>query len=398
MINDLPSNLQLDYPGSNKQSNLRETIKLLPTPEMSPVETNEQPKADPNGQYQTYGLLGGHHKVNHHTTTSDLHSPHHHQSHSHHMYQNVFHHYQPPVSSYKQPKPNSHEMINSPSPMSSQVKTENPFNELLSRFSGSSTFLRNVCPPYSYRAQPNRTDSMVDEIQQQQQRNCSQYSPIMDNKSSMNYQFEQPPPPRSMLQHQLELPINDSRSSTSYNNSNNNNNRSWNNTNSNLDRSMYDMNRVAANSPYSMYNNNKMAETKNEMLYSNSTAYATNEHSSLYYGQVNNENSFGDDSASSFHSHFANAMGTAGHQQLVSSNSMGHPSTVGNELSPISTSMSLMNSNYEPQPPTDTAQLLSPLLESVTAAGTARDQTHNHCDTNNSELIAALAETREIIS
>lgn len=309
-------NIQVDY---TKQSNLRDTIKSLPTPEMSPVENNDK---DPTQQYQNYGLLAGHHKLP--GQGGDLHSQ---------MYQSPFHQYQ-----YKTAPKVGTDLINSQA--NSQVKTENPFNELISRFSGSSTFLRNVCPPYAYRMQ-NR-----EPVEEMQQRNFNSY--LMGSKP-LNTQFETP---RSMLQHQLELPINESRTY-----------RSWPNSNLPDNSTIYDMSRAANYA--GMYN--KVPETKGgeEMMYQGSSLYDTN----MYYGQVPTESNFSESYL------YNNSTGSVG----AMTNSIHH-----GEMLP---SMPLMNSTT------------SAINNYEQGESTTRHDSQSHsCDSSNSELIAALAETREIIS
>lgn len=380
--------VQIEY-SKQQQSNLGETIKSLPTPEMSPVE-NGVDKDPTQQQYQSYGLLTARSQTMV-TPPSDLHS--------HSMYQSSpfqYHQYKPPPPpplQQQQQAPKSGDLIN----QTSQVKSENPFNELISRFSGSSSFLRNVCPPYSYRM-ANR-DSIEEQHQQQQilqqQHHLHQQQQQQHRGNFNSYLMPPKPPmasfesPRSMLQHQLELPMNDSRSAAY---------RSWHNDNGGYDMSrsynpgLYKGIDGKCGSPgddeMSMYqvSSNNLYDTTmysgyGQHLPTDSGGNFTGESTAYLYSNTNHSSSTGSVGAmtNSIH-HGVAATATTATGEMTS------PSNGANSTTGASTTTTNSSNNYDQQ-------------QQGESTTTTRHERHPHsCDSSNSELIAALAETREIIS
>lgn len=324
-------NNHLEYVGKG-QSNLRDTLKSLPTPEMSPVEANEKDVAACQ-QYQNYGLHAGHQMKMSGQGTEQMHSQ---------MYGGGSAFQQYGQYNQKSPLGKSHPGEHL-SPPPSQVKTENPFSELVSRFSGTSTFLRNVCPPYSYRMQSRES---IEEMHR-----ASNYLKQVDP------QFDQSP--RSMLQHQLEMQTNaDGRSY-----------RAWPNATMPDNGVMYDLDRANAYHMYGKATDHRVAPSELGYPGPNNAPYH-NHDGALYYGHMMPD---GANFADPYSSHpYGNSVGLMG--------SMTHGDLT----------MSMMNSGTGAGPALVNFEHGDPRHDSPGG---------NHtCDSSNSELIAALAETREIIS
>ncbi|XP_017490475.1 PREDICTED: putative uncharacterized protein DDB_G0277255 [Rhagoletis zephyria] len=214
---------------SSSSSSLRDTIKSLPTPEMSPVEANEKAAAaaaaaaaasgqnDPALSQQYYGQLLHKQQQQHHNGLAEsMHSQ---------MYNAAamaFQQQQQYSSQYKIKSEHQDEQLllgssppNSSSNNSQSLKSpqENPFSELVNRFSGSSTFLRNVCPPYAYRMQSRES---IEEMQRSANAAASaaylmggqtgKQQGQMDQQHQQQ-QFDGSASSRSMLQQHLELPM-----------------------------------------------------------------------------------------------------------------------------------------------------------------------------------------------
>lgn len=328
------------------QSNLRDTIKSLPTPEMSPVEANEK---DPSQQYQNYGLLSGQHKLSGNQSI---------EMHSQAYGGSAFHQYP-----YKTMAKTSNDLINSSNSVNNaqQVKSssENPFSELVSRFSGTSTFLRNVCPPYTYRMQGRES------LEEMQQRTNSY---LMAQKASIDgQQFEQQP--RSMLQHQLELPMHSDPNRTY---------RMWSNS------SMVDNGQMYGNA-YAMY-----AKMDGKVENDQSTQYPLNgayhADASMYYGQMPSTVTDGNNFVDHYHHHHHqhHRYGTGNGNTPIP---MGQLHTNQSNVHSDSMSMSMLG--------TVVNNGMDPYDDPTRHEPQSLDQS---CESSNSELIAALAETREIIS
>nr|XP_027194240.1 GATA zinc finger domain-containing protein 14-like isoform X2 [Dermatophagoides pteronyssinus] len=431
----------LDYPpppplsslSQQGKGNSRETIKSLPTPELSPVEndlhhSNHHHHHLLHNQQHGYGLHTSgsqhhphHHHQHYHSPMNDLHTMYppvpssqqqsifHHNHHTQ-QQQQQFHHAQTygvdnnnKSLATKSLANNDNELNNS-----NQKSSTDPFNELLNRFSGSSTFLRNVCPPYSYRhhqqqqqqlSPPNhQSDSSSSAINTvgDDQRNCSPYSGM--EKSPMNYPYDQPPAqPRSMLQHQLELPINNNESSSSVSSilpisssSSYHHHRSWSTP---IESSMMMNQTLYGYSSMYNHNNNIKNESKPELSMYTGNVYQSND-TNLYYGQNNFEIGGGDGRISNSNNdpNIAFHYGTNNNNN----NSPGSNPIISNELHSdlISTSG---NGGMDGTATSISSSLLTTATPTTTPTTTMNN--YNHCDSSsNSELIAALAETREIIS
>ncbi|KAH9521559.1 Transcription factor SOX-17 [Dermatophagoides farinae] len=431
MNDQISSTNPLDYPpppppsllSSSRQGKGTAKSSSLPTPEISPVENDlhhshhHHLHQHPHQQH-VYGLhtsSGGshhHHHLHHQhgSQLNDLHTmypptPSQHQSIFHHHPQQQQQQYHPTqtygsvdVNNKLSPNKsiaNTNELNNS---IQSSIKSSiDPFNELISRFSGSSTFLRNVCPPYSYRHQQQQqlspTNHQSDSssaitIDINDQRNCSPYSGM--EKSPMSYPYDQPPPPpqppRSMLQHQLELPINNNESSPSSASSitpisSSYHHRSWSNpidTTMMMNHTLYGA--AVGNYSLSMYNNNNKIESKPETMYTGNI-YQSND-TNLYYGQNNFDAGSSNDPNIAFH------YGT-------NSNSPRSNTIISNELhSDLISTIGTGGGNVM-----DNNSIVTPTTTTTSSSSTTTTMNnYHHCDSSNSELIAALAETREIIS
>lgn len=391
---------------ANKPTNLRDSItKSLPTPETSPNDIVENKNSISQSYHGAYGMFSNAHPLNqqsfhdHHRKVSssrnDLHSTLSSPSSTQHLYpSDPSFPFSPYSHQYNFDKQKSSELVPPPlsSPNQQSHKPENPFNELLSRFSGSSTFLRNVCPPYSYRTS-SRDDSMDNSIshhhqhQQQQQHHtdCSPFAISKQSVSHQNYSFD---PPRSMLQHQLELPINDTRQPTipGYHHNHQHHHhhhpqQSWPpilqssispsatstpTTNLIENNDLYDINRCYAGGG-SLFNGSCGEKNLGSKSTIDSNPYPYQNETNLMYGydQISPENSYQSDPF-----HFDGQVQSLESQQQQS-------------LSLSSSLHSQINSENDP------ISIVTPPIRRDAMA---------HCDSSNSELIAALAETREIIS
>ena len=433
----------LDYPpppplsslSQQGKGNSRETIKSLPTPELSPVEndlhhSNHHHHLLLHNQQHGYGLHTSgsqhhphHHHQHYHSPMNDLHTMYppvpssqqqsifHHNHHT--QQQQQFHHAQTYGVDNNNKSLATKSLANTDSELnnSNQKSSTDPFNELLNRFSGSSTFLRNVCPPYSYRHHQQQQQQLSPPNQQSDssssaintvgddQRNCSPYSGM--EKSPMNYPYDQPPAqPRSMLQHQLELPINNNESSSSVSSilpissssSSYHHHRSWSTP---IESSMMMNQTLYGYSSMYNHNNNIKNESKPELSMYTGNVYQSND-TNLYYGQNNFEIGGNGDGRISNSNNDPNIAFHYGTNNINNNNSPGSNPIISNELHSdlISTSG---NGGMEGTATSISSSLLTTATPTTTPTTTMNN--YNHCDSSsNSELIAALAETREIIS
>lgn len=376
-----------------QSSSLRDTIKSLPTPEMSPVEGNEKAGNDPNNcqqqQYANYGqLLGGHHKQQQQQMSGQSPESMHSQMYSAAVaFQQQQQYSQQSQQQYKSLMGKSGQHGNSNADQQEQqhllssppshVKPENPFSELVSRFSGSSSFLRNVCPPYAYRMQSRES---IEEMQ----RCTGNY--LMAQKQSLEGQFDSSHS-RSMLQQHLEQP--DSR--------------------------QYRVPGGAGAGAGADVWPNPMPNSSSPTMYdhlgrpSNHPLHPHHPHNHAYPSMIKDElggmyamnsgSPYGQHESAMFYGHMVNpSMESGGNFGQADSSYSSHPlpygSTAGQVNSEIMAMMAhggaaagLMGNNFESHG--DLRHAGSP------GAGLLN---HNNCDSSNSELIAALAETREIIS
>lgn len=364
-----------------QSSSLRDTIKSLPTPEMSPVEGNEKAGSDANNcqqqQYANYGqLLGGHQHKQQQMSGQSPESMHSQMYNAAVAFQQQQQYSQQSQQQYKsamsktgqhgntdQQDQQQHLLSSSPS----HGKPENPFSELVSRFSGSSSFLRNVCPPYAYRMQSRES---IEEMQ----RCTGNY--LMAQKQSLEGQFDSPHS-RSMLQQHLEQP--DSRQYRVPGGSGD----VWpNSMPNNSSPTMYDHLGRPTNHPlhpHHGYPSMMKDELGGMYAMNNNSPYGQHE-SAMYYGHMVNQESGGSfgqaDSSYSSHS-YGNTAGQVNAHSDIMAMMAAHGGVAAGLMG---------NNNFEAHGQRHSG-----------SPGAAGILNHN-CDSSNSELIAALAETREIIS
>ena len=169
--------LQNDFGNMPQTSTLTESIRSLPTPEMSPVESNDKEVHNHHIHYHNHLQNASpqqQHMLSYQTNMSQ------------------------PLS-IQTDSSAAHVMFNEQSGHKSNTlmfrssTSENPVSQLISRFEPErSSFLRNVCPPYRFRM-PSQSSDMRDDANESQNHSTHQYSS------------------RSMLQHQLEQPTGQSR-------------------------------------------------------------------------------------------------------------------------------------------------------------------------------------------
>ncbi len=179
--------LQNDFGNLPQTSALTDSIRSLPTPEMSPVESNDK-------EAQNHI-----HQIHYH---NHLHNQQQHQQQQHMLS------YQSNIS-----RPLSIQIEGQQMMFNEQLRQksnaglfrsgipENPVSQLMSRFSEQSSFLRNVCPPYRFRMPTN---------EHQIKNEMTDLHNNMINESGLEYSS------RSMLQHQLEQPSSQSRAIQSH--------------------------------------------------------------------------------------------------------------------------------------------------------------------------------------
>lgn len=189
MVGSVPSSTK------SSSSSSGNPIRGLPTPEMSPVENGEKEllaaaAAAAHQQYQHQFSTAMHHQMNEAMQQQQQQAQ---------MYRDSFQQYlynKSSLSQQQQEAPTNSHSSGRQSQSTTKSGSDDPFSELISRFSDSSKFLRNVCPPFVNRV--HSQESMEAEMQQQQQQ--------MQQHTKDSYQQAYESASASMLKHQLELP------------------------------------------------------------------------------------------------------------------------------------------------------------------------------------------------
>ncbi|XP_054154249.1 transcription factor mef2A-like [Oppia nitens] len=337
-------NMPQNNTSSSNTQQLTESIRSLPTPEMSPVESN-----DKDSQQQNHQQIHYHNHNMHNTPSQQQQQQHHHQQ------QQQMLSYQSNISrplsiqttestNQSQAMYNQQMVAHKSGPMFRSGAPENPVSQLISQFgTDRSSFLRNVCPPYRYRMPAHH---------QQHQTGGSDGL----NETSPDVYTS-----RSMLQHQLEQPSGQSRAILSSN---------WSQQSQHIHNYMRD-------GRHYMYE----MDTNSELKPNADMIGIENNHSVDSHHHNNNYNSY----------YMSGPMASAAHH---------NDSLLFDSLSQNHDLDHLINNNNNSHHSSEANPQQGVHSESQTnKLNDCHPQHINHsCDNKfSSELIAALAETREIL-